>query len=93
MAEELFGPRAAPTDLGHLRTVQARLGGDHRLERGRAVALAHQALELLGDGDHSNRGQAWWAIAEAEANESRIDAANEAFARAADGARPAGPHA
>ena len=82
LAEELFGPRAAPTDLGHLRTVQARLAAATG-SNADALTLAHQALELLGDGDHANRGQAWWAIAEVEANENRIDAANEAFARAA----------
>ena len=80
-AEELFGPRAAPGDLGHLRTVQARLAASTGANA-IALTLAHQALELLGDDDFSNRGQAWWAIAEAEANEGRIDAANEAFARA-----------
>ncbi len=82
-AEELFGPRAAAADLGHLRTVQARLAAATGANT-QAVTLAHQALELLGDVDPSNRGQAWWAIAEAEANEDRIDEANEAFARAAE---------
>ncbi len=82
-AEELFGPRAAPSDLGHLRTVQARLAAATG-SNATALTLAHQALELLGDDDPSNRGQAWWAIAEAEANEGRIDEANEAFSRAAD---------
>ena len=82
-AEELFGPRAAPSDLGQLRTVQARLAAATGANDD-ALTLAHQALELLGDGDPSNRGQAWWAIGEAEANEGRIDDANDAFARAAD---------
>ena len=83
LAEELFGPRAASADLGNLRTVQARLAAATGANAD-ALTLAHQALELLGDRDPSNRGQAWWAIGEAEANEGRIDEANEAFARAAD---------
>lgn len=82
-AEELFGPHASPADLGHLRTVQARLAADAG-SGAEALLLAHEALELLGDGDPANRGQAWWAIAEAEAAEGRIDEATEAFARAAD---------
>lgn len=82
LAEELFGPRAASTDLGHLRTVQARLAAATG-SNAEAVTLAHQALELLGDDDPSNRGHAWWAIAEAEANTGRIDEANAAFERAA----------
>jgi tetratricopeptide (TPR) repeat protein len=81
-AQELFGPRASPADLGHLRTTQARLAASTG-SNADALGLAHQALDLLGDDDPSNTGQAWWAIAEAEANEGRIDAANEAFARAA----------
>ncbi len=81
-AEELFGPRGAPSDLGHLRTLQARLAAATGSSAA-AITLAHQALELLGDDDPSNRGQAWWAIAEAEANEGRMDEANDAFARAA----------
>jgi tetratricopeptide (TPR) repeat protein len=82
LAEELFGPRADPADLGHLRTVQARLAAATGANAN-AIALAREALELLGDGDPSNSGQAWWAIAEAEANDDKIDEANEAFARAA----------
>jgi tetratricopeptide (TPR) repeat protein len=82
LAEELFGPRGAPADLGNLRTIQARLAAATG-SNADALTLAHQALELLGDSDPSNRGHAWWAIAEAEANEGRIDEANEAFALAA----------
>jgi tetratricopeptide (TPR) repeat protein len=82
-AEELFGPHAAPVDLGQLRTVQARLAAATG-SYGEALTLAHRALELLGDADHSNRGHAWWAIGEAEAGEGRIDKASEAFARAAE---------
>ncbi len=66
-------------------SASSRRGSPPRRARTRSRSRSPtRRLELLGDDDPSNRGQAWWAIAEAEANEGRIDAANDAFARAAD---------
>lgn len=90
LAEQLFGPKPDPADLGWLRTEQAKravtLGQGEE-----AIAHAQEALEALGTSDPGERGDASWALAEGYAHVGDIDAADQAFRRAVellDGHRP-----
>jgi transcriptional regulator with XRE-family HTH domain len=83
VAERLFGVRPDPDDLVSLRCEQARaaaqLGnGDEAVTRGREV------LDLLGDENPAEQGNAWWAIAEGLALGDDNAGADEAFRRASD---------
>jgi transcriptional regulator with XRE-family HTH domain len=82
IAEALFGPHADVNDLGSARTEAARLAA--RLGDGDgAVRLAREALDLLEDRDPSDRGYAWWAMAEGHSQRGEIDECDSAFRRAA----------
>jgi tetratricopeptide (TPR) repeat protein len=82
-AERLFGPHPDRDDLVSLRCEQARAAAqlgdaDEAVNRGREV------LDLLGDENPAEQGNAWWAIAEGLAFREDTEAADEAFRRAAE---------
>jgi tetratricopeptide (TPR) repeat protein len=82
LAERLHGSHVAPNDLAGLRTEQAMLAA--RSGRANAaVALAREALDLRGDSNPADQGQAWWAMAEGHARRGEIEEADAAFRRAA----------
>lgn len=79
LAEQLLGPCADAEDAYWLRSEQARAAagaGRH----GEAVALAREALALIGDADPAERGTALWALGEGLAGEGDLDAAAGALA-------------
>jgi tetratricopeptide (TPR) repeat protein len=83
LAEQLFGPKADPADLGWLRTEQAKravaLG-----QGAEAVARAQEALAALGTSDPGERGDASWALAEGYGLEGDIDSADATFRQAVE---------
>lgn len=83
LAEQLFGPKPDPADLGWLQTEQAKravaLG-----QGAEAVARAQEALAALGTSDPGERGDASWALAEGYGLEGDIDAADAAFRQAVE---------
>jgi tetratricopeptide (TPR) repeat protein len=83
IAEQLFGPKPDPADLGWLRTEQAKravaLG-----QGAEAVARAQEALAALGSSDPGERGDASWALAEGYGLEGDIDSADAAFRQAVE---------
>jgi transcriptional regulator with XRE-family HTH domain len=83
LAEKLLGAHPEPIDLAYLRTEQAKRAvklGD----ADEAITRAQQALGVLGDSDPQEQGNAWFALAEAQALKGSADAADEAFRRASD---------
>jgi tetratricopeptide (TPR) repeat protein len=82
-AERLFGVRPDPEDLASLRCEQARAAA--QLGRAdEAVSRAREVLELLGEENPAEQGNAWWALAEGLALREDAQGADEAFRRAAD---------
>jgi tetratricopeptide (TPR) repeat protein len=82
-AERLFGVRPDREDLASLRCEQARAAA--QLGRAdEAVTHAREVLELLGEEDAAEQGNAWWALAEGLALGEDSSGADEAFRRAAD---------
>jgi tetratricopeptide (TPR) repeat protein len=83
LAERLFGVRPDQSDLASLRCEQARAAAQlgHADE---AVSRAREVLELLGDQDPAEQGNAWWALAEGLALRDDVAGADEAFRRATD---------
>jgi tetratricopeptide (TPR) repeat protein len=83
VAERLFGVRPDQGDLASLRCEQARAAAQlgHADE---AVSRAREVLELLGDDDPAEQGNAWWALAEGLALRDDVAGADEGFRRAAD---------
>ena len=83
LAEELFGRKPDPADLGWLRTEQAKravtLGQGEE-----AIARAHEALAALGTSDPGERGDASWALAEGYVLEGDVDSADAAFRQAVE---------
>jgi transcriptional regulator with XRE-family HTH domain len=83
LAEELFGRKPDPADLGWLRTEQAKravaLGQGEE-----AVARAREALAALGTSDPGERGDASWALAEGYGLTGEVDLADAAFREAAE---------
>lgn len=82
-AERLFGPNVGTEDLVMLRVERAKteaLVGNGE----RAVALAREALELLGDQNEAEQGAAYLALGEGLALQGETDAATEAYRRAVD---------
>jgi tetratricopeptide (TPR) repeat protein len=66
-----------------LRSEQARAAAS--LGRGDdAIARAREALELLGEDDPAERGNAMWALAEGLALTGELEGAFEAFGSAVD---------
>jgi tetratricopeptide (TPR) repeat protein/DNA-binding XRE family transcriptional regulator len=83
VAEELFGPRPDPADLGWLRTEQAKRVAS--LGRGdEAIAFAQEALASLGTSDPGERGDALWALAEGYGLTGDIDSADATFRQAVE---------
>lgn len=82
-AEALLGSSADATDLAMLRVEQAKLSA-HLGDADDAVARAREALDLLGDHFESERGSAYWALAEGLAAQGGIAEATDAFRRAVD---------
>jgi len=76
LAERLFAATAEPGDVAWLRTEQAKRAT--RLGRSdEAIDAAKQALEILPENFAGDRGQIWWALAEAYAVEGNdVEAAN-----------------
>jgi tetratricopeptide (TPR) repeat protein len=90
LAEQLFGPKPDPADLGWLRTEQAKraIGLGQGAD---AVARAQEALAALGTSDPGERGDASWALAEGYGLEGDIESADAAFRQAIEllaGRRP-----
>jgi len=83
IAEQLFGPKPDPADLGWLRTEQAKravvLG-----QGAEAVARAQEALAALGTSDPGERGDASLALAEGYGLEGDIDSADATFRQAVE---------
>lgn len=77
LAEELLGPRADAEDRALLRTEQARAAAENG-RSDRAIALADEALALIGEGDATERATALWAIGRA-----RLDLGEDVAAHAA----------
>jgi tetratricopeptide (TPR) repeat protein len=80
-AEELFGTAADPADLVMLRRHQAELAnrvGDHE----QALLRAREAIDRAGDDHPTERGNAWFAIAEAYARNGSAADAERAFEEA-----------
>jgi transcriptional regulator with XRE-family HTH domain len=83
IAERLFGIRPDTDDLVSLRCEQARAAaqlGDADL----AVSRGQEVLDLLGEENPAEQGNAWWAIAEGLAIRDDNAGADDAFRRAAD---------
>jgi tetratricopeptide (TPR) repeat protein len=72
-AERLFGPNPAPLDLAGLRIDQARrataLGRAQEAE-----TLAREAIGALGDEHPAEQGLAWAALADAVAQQDKVEA-------------------
>jgi tetratricopeptide (TPR) repeat protein len=81
LAEQLFGRKPDPADLGWLRTEQAKravaLGQGEQ-----AIAHAQEALAALGTSDPGERGDASWALAEGYGLTGEVDSADAAFREA-----------
>ena len=82
-AERLFGMRPERDDLVSLRCEQARAAAQLG-DADEAVSRGEEVLELLGDTNPAEQGNAWWAIAEGQALRDDSAAADEAFRRAAE---------
>lgn len=83
VAERLLGQTGESDDLASLRSEQARAAAS--LGRGDdAIVRAREALELLGEDDPAERGNATWALAEGLALTGELDDAFEAFGSAVD---------
>lgn len=65
LAEELLGRHPDREDLALLRTEQARAAAEIG-ESHDAIRLANEALELIGDGDRTDRATALWALGHAQ---------------------------
>lgn len=81
IADNLLGTEPDMEDRYWLRAEQARWAA-RRGESERALALANEALSLIGDSDPAERGTALWAIAEANAAKGDLDLADAAFTSA-----------
>jgi tetratricopeptide (TPR) repeat protein len=81
VAEQLFGRKPDPADLGWLRTEQAKravaLGQGEQ-----AIAHAQEALAALGTSDPGERGDASSALAEGYGLTGEVDSADAAFQEA-----------
>jgi tetratricopeptide (TPR) repeat protein len=78
LAEQLFGPQAEALDLTNLRRDQAK----HAVRIGngeQAVTHARDAIELAGEENPHERGNALWALAEGLALTGEPDDADAAF--------------
>jgi len=82
-AERLFGMRPDRSDLASLRCEQARAAAQLG-QADEAVSRAQEVLELLGDQDPAEQGNAWWALAEGLALRDDAAGADDAFRRAVD---------
>lgn len=81
LCEPILGRAGDAQHRATLRAEQAKLAA----KRGRgevAVALAREALQILGDRTPSEQGRARWALAEGLAAGGEIDAASKEFAEA-----------
>lgn len=78
LAEQLLGAHPDQEDLALLRTEQARAAA----ENGRgddAIRLADEALQLIGDGDRSDRATALWARGSGQLATELVDAGIESL--------------
>ena len=82
-AERLFGVRPEQDDLVSLRCEQARAAAQLG-DADEAVTRGREVLDLLGDENPAEQGNAWWAIAEGLAIREDIAGADEAFRRASE---------
>ncbi len=73
-AEQLLGPRPSDADLATIRRMQATCATETG-DPGGAEALAEEALLLAGSLPNE-RGNAWWALAEARSRRPGSDAAD-----------------
>ena len=79
-AERLLGTAPERADLGMLRIAQARVEEDPA----RSVALAREAVDLLGRYHGGEHGSAILALAEGLARQGDVSAADESYRRAID---------
>ncbi len=72
LAERLLGPCPDPAMLALLRTEQARAAAEAGSPAD-AIRFAREALELIGDGDLSERATALWALGQGLAEQGEIE--------------------
>lgn len=77
-AERLLGEGAASDDIAILKVEKARAEA-LRGEADQAIALAREAIEILGDQHDATLGTAFWALGAGLALRGELDAANVAF--------------
>jgi tetratricopeptide (TPR) repeat protein len=82
-AERLFGSSPSTDDVVQLHVERARASAALGLGA-KAVTLARQAIDKLGDQRPAELGAAFWALGEGLTLEGEIDAATEAFRRSVD---------
>jgi tetratricopeptide (TPR) repeat protein len=82
-AEKLFGPHLSGDDLAGLKVERARAAAAEG-SGDRAVEMARDAIELIGDRQPAELGLAFWALGEGLALQGEPDAAHEAYRRAVD---------
>src|SRR5919204_2079410 len=80
-AERLFGPNAEALDRAYLRTEQAKRAAQLG-EPDEAVGFASEALEILGDADPAERGNAHFALGQALALKGKSKDADESYRHA-----------
>ena len=83
VAEQLLGAAATNVDLVEIRIRRSRVA-TLRAEPERAIALAREALELVGTADPVDRGLATVALAEGLVLAGDTDAADAAFGEAVE---------
>jgi transcriptional regulator with XRE-family HTH domain len=79
-AAGLFGPAPDVGDLGMLKVLQSALAPD----ADEAVAIAREAITLLGEHHPGDRGGAALALARGFGRKGDVDAANDAYGAAVD---------
>jgi tetratricopeptide (TPR) repeat protein len=82
-AEKLLGQSPPVEDVAMLKVERARAAAAQG-EGGRAVELAREAIDFLGDKNPAEAGTAFWALGEGLALQNEPDGANEAFRRSID---------
>jgi transcriptional regulator with XRE-family HTH domain len=80
LAEGLLGSPAEKLDVGMVRILQAHLED----EPGRAVEIAREAVDLVGEYNPAERGAAMWALAGGLLRQGKTDAASDAYGVAVD---------
>ena len=80
LAEALLGSSAEKLDIGMVRILQAHL----EEEPDRAVLIAREAVDLVGEYNPAERGAAMWALAGGLSRQGKTEAASDAYGVAVD---------